>query len=246
MAVALVDHPAGSSRLVLRLAACRPSASGTGVSLTAAQLRINQRISQAAIRRLNVLTARVDLLPPPEPNEGGAGGSVSVSERQLLINQRIAQAAVRRANTLAGRLEGRQPPLTPEGARSGSENVTVSARQLLINQRIAQAAVRRANALAERIPAIPFPLPGRLSPEWDEVIGDLRGDKNVARIDTIRRRGTLGDGSPLAIGDSIPVVIPGYVRRALTPSAEPNARIGASGVIYKGVMFGIYLSIVSL
>ncbi len=63
-----VTAPTESFRTTLAVATCAPP--GAGVSLTAAQLRINQRISQAAIRRLNVLTGRVDGLPAPAP-EGG-------------------------------------------------------------------------------------------------------------------------------------------------------------------------------
>jgi hypothetical protein len=101
--VALGD-PAGSFRVALRLATCRPAAAGTGVRLTAAQLRINQRIAQAAVRRINALTAMVDGLPAPKPGAGDTSARVTLSAEQLRINQRISQAAVRRANALADRV----------------------------------------------------------------------------------------------------------------------------------------------
>jgi hypothetical protein len=203
-----VDHVEFSGRFRVDAAALPGggAAGAAGVTVGPQQLRINQRISQAAIRRLNVLVARLDGTPPPASREGGSGGAarVTVSARQLLINQRISQAAVRRANTLAGRREGILPSPTPEGSRSESARLTVSARQLLINQRISQAAVRRANALGERIPAIPFPPPGPTSQELDDVIGTLPdGARSIMRVSTIRHRGALGDGRHLP-GRAVP------------------------------------------
>jgi hypothetical protein len=62
--------------------------------VSAAQLRINQRIAQAAVRRANALAGR------PSPPRTSSPGRVTLSPGQLLINQRISQAAVRRANAL--------------------------------------------------------------------------------------------------------------------------------------------------
>ena len=110
------------------------------VRVSARQLAINQRISQAALRRLALVEALRQGRPTPRSkNVSRGGGRVRVSAIQLRINQRIAQAAVRRANALAGR------PTAP-GANS-TRRIRLSAGQLLINQRISQAAVRRANAL---------------------------------------------------------------------------------------------------
>jgi hypothetical protein len=81
----------------------------------------------------------------------------------------------------------------------------------------------------------------------DDVIGDLQRDRFVMLADTIRRRGTMGDGSPLAVGDSIPVVLPIDVLPRNLPPGYNNgdgSRIAAIGVIYKGVMFGRYVSII--
>ncbi|MGE0028427.1 MAG: lysyl oxidase family protein [Thermoleophilia bacterium] len=117
-------------------------------TLSAGQLLINQRIGQAAIRRLAAVEARLDGRPAPRfPGSGKGAGRVELSAGQLLINQRIYQAAIRRAASLEARLDGRRAPASGRG-RGGT--VTLSVRQLKVNQRIAQAAVRRANALQTR------------------------------------------------------------------------------------------------
>ena len=218
-----------------------PSEDGSAVGLSAAQLRINQRIAQAAVRRINALTAMVDGLPRPEPGRGAAPGRVVLSAEQLLINQRISQAAVRRANELAGRLAGRLP--TGAKPSPSGDSVALSARQLLIGQRIAQAAVRRANSLDERIPDIASPPPSPVSAELDDVIGILDdGERAVMHVSTIRRRGTLGDGGPLSVGDSVPVVLPSTVPKSTDYGDE--SLIAAIGIISGGVMYGTYVSII--
>jgi hypothetical protein len=207
------------------------------IRLTAAQLRINQRISQAAVRRLNALTAMADALPAPEPEAGRRPGRLRLSAEQLLINQRISQAAVRRANTLTRRLQGIIPRKTrpsPQG-----DAVAVSARQLLISQRIAQAAVRRANVLAERIPRLFMPSPGPNEPYMDDVTGTL-GTTNlgVMTITEVRRSGPFGDQTPFKVGDRMPVVFPHP-----QPSFGAGSTISAIGIVYGGVMYGRYVSI---
>ena len=134
-------------------ASCRmpvPSASGnaSAVRLAAGQLLINQRISQAAVRRVNALAAKMDGKPAPKtnPNANSGAGRVTLSTNQLLINQRISQAAVRRINALIAQFEGRP---APRATNNPPGRVTLSAKQLLINQRISQAAVRRVNALEQ-------------------------------------------------------------------------------------------------
>jgi hypothetical protein len=114
-----------------------------GVRVSAGQLLVNQRISQAALKRLAIVEARREGKPDPrfDSTSGDTRDAVArvrVSVAQLKINQRISQAAVRKANRLAGR---------PTPVRAGSGRVTLSSAQLLINQRISQAAVRRANTL---------------------------------------------------------------------------------------------------
>lgn len=119
--------------------------------LSAAQLRINQRISQAAVRRVNALAARLDgrSLPASTPREGA--GRIVLSVSQLRINQRISQAAVRRVNALEARFEG--TGVLPPAGSGDHGRITLSTSQLVINQRISQAAVRRVSALEARIAA---------------------------------------------------------------------------------------------
>ncbi|HET6692060.1 MAG TPA: lysyl oxidase family protein [Miltoncostaeaceae bacterium] len=118
-------------------------------TLSARQLLINQRIGQAAIRRLAAVQAKLDGKPAPRfPNSGKDAGAVRLTAGQLLINQRIYQAAIRRASTLEARLDSKPAPTF--GSRKGG-TVTFTVRQLRVNQRIAQAAVRRANALVARV-----------------------------------------------------------------------------------------------
>jgi hypothetical protein len=115
-------------------------------TLSARQLLINQRIGQAAIRRLNAVAAKLDGRPAPTARH--KGGAVHLTAAQLLINQRIFQAAVRRAATLEARLDHTPAPHFGPG-KGGTVHLTVG--QLIINQRIAQAAVRRANTLVARV-----------------------------------------------------------------------------------------------
>ncbi|MEQ9337118.1 MAG: PKD domain-containing protein [Miltoncostaeaceae bacterium] len=144
------DEPQPTGPAVPALLVCAPPAPpaigpGSGrVTLTASQLRINQRISQAAVRRVAALQARTDGLPVPEDPPRGEPGRVTLTVAQLRINQRISQAALRRVNALSNRVQGLPAPAPAEGAPG---RLTLSAAQLLTNQRIAQAAVRRVNAL---------------------------------------------------------------------------------------------------
>jgi hypothetical protein len=109
-------------------------------TLTVSQLLINQRISQAAIRRLNGLKARMD--------DGLTGGDVE----DRTLTQPILVSGLR---VLAA-----PPPASPPAASAtviaaatpgDPSQVTLSTTQILINQRISQAAVRRANELIARI-----------------------------------------------------------------------------------------------
>jgi hypothetical protein len=209
------------------------------VSVTAGQLRINQRIAQAAVRRVNELMARVDRVGSgAEEVPRGDPSDITLSVRQLLINQRIAQAAVLRANSLERRLVGVAIGPLRDGPVQGS--LTLNARQLLINQRIAQAAIRRAHALEARIPELPFPNPSPLSPELDSLVGVIPdGDRAIMVVQTIQRRGTLGDATPLAVGGTVPVMFPSDV----DPNAIPDGTgISVIGVVSGGVMYGMHLA----
>jgi hypothetical protein len=121
------------------IAAAQNANAGT-VTLTVGQILINQRISQAAIRRLNALKARMD--------DGLTGGDVE--DRTLTRPVLASGLRVLVAPTPAS------PPaasLTVIAAATPGDpsQVTLSTTQILINQRISQAAVRRANELIARI-----------------------------------------------------------------------------------------------
>jgi hypothetical protein len=217
------------------------SRSGT---LSVRQLQINQRISQAALLRINALIRRVDGALPPS-GERPAPSRLTLSAKQLLINQRIAQAAVRRANELAGRLEGRLPTRRPADRRPpvrSGDPVNLTARQLVIGQRIAQAAVRRAAALAERIPDVGFP-PRMVTSQLDRFGGHLPdGRRAVMVVSLVERRGELGDDTPVEIGDRLPVVFVGQPHTR-GPFGD-GAAIGAWGILHRGVLFATTIEIV--
>jgi hypothetical protein len=111
-----------------------------GVVLSAQQMLINQRISQAAVRRANALAKRLE--------DGLTGGDIvngSITAGKLAEGARILKA-------------GKSPRVIPPSrtviapARPnprGAAKVTISVEQFRINQRIAQAAVRRSNALID-------------------------------------------------------------------------------------------------
>ena len=112
------------------------------VRLTAAQLAINQRISQAAVRRANGLEARM--------RAGLTGGDLRAGS---LDASRLADGlSILAAGPVASPPPPTTTPLAPPG-RAAVGAVGLSRRQLLVNQRIAQAGVRRANDLSLRLAA---------------------------------------------------------------------------------------------
>ena len=115
--------------------------SGAAVKLEASQLLISQRISQAAVRRANGLTERLDAGLNGGDLRDGAVTLAKISVGLRIVTATITTPAVRTRTVVA-------PPPTGKPAK-----VTLSATQILINQRIAQAAVRRSNALVDRIGA---------------------------------------------------------------------------------------------
>ena len=112
-----------------------------GVTLSAEQLLISQRISQAAVRRANALTARLD-----NGLTGGDLRSGAVTHDKVAVGLTVLAAAA------GGDAAPSTTNVAPPGPRSASK-VTLSTTQILINQRISQAAVRRSNALIDRIGA---------------------------------------------------------------------------------------------
>jgi hypothetical protein len=110
-----------------------------GVRLEASQLLISQRISQAAVRRANALTARLDA--------GLTGGDLrpgAVTPAKIAAGLTVVGATLT-PTPAASRTVVATPP------RRTTVRVELSASQILINQRIAQAAVRRSNALVDRL-----------------------------------------------------------------------------------------------
>lgn len=111
------------------------------VTLTARQLRINQRIGQAAIRRLNAIET---WLASGVENRDLCGGSIGAED--LADGISIGADA---PSTLAG--PSPRPLVVAPAASKPAAKIVVSKTQLLINQRIYQAAVRRARALDARL-----------------------------------------------------------------------------------------------
>ena len=121
-----------------------PSDESATFTLTVQQLRINQRISQAAIRRLNAVEARLN---------GGLQArdlcGYSVGPPQLGPGITTAPAAASLAPAAPA-----DPAAIVDPGRSGpGDPLTLSAAQLLINQRIDQAAIRRATGITNRLKA---------------------------------------------------------------------------------------------
>jgi hypothetical protein len=111
------------------------------VRLTPAQLLVNQRISQAALRRTAAIDAWLDAgLATGDLRDGGLG------RVEFAAGVRLAGAGTPIANGLAA-----PRPLEVAVTRKRTASLRVTGRQMLVNQRISQAAVRRANALAARL-----------------------------------------------------------------------------------------------
>ena len=112
-------------------------------TLSARQLLINQRISQAAVRRSNAVQAKLDRsLSGEDLRTGGLGPEAfgpGITITGLLTGAQAQPFQLPRKLRLSGRAEGER------------RQVRLSAGQLLINQRISQAAMRRANGLNRRM-----------------------------------------------------------------------------------------------
>lgn len=117
-----------------------PAAQGSGqVTLDARQLRINQRISQAAVRRINALTKRLDGGLTGGDLADGAVGTPQIDPVVSVISSIPEDSP-----------DG--PSITDTApASGGNATIRLNAAQLRTNQRISQAAVRRANELLDRI-----------------------------------------------------------------------------------------------
>jgi Tol biopolymer transport system component len=122
-----------------------PDKTGVVFTLSVTQLRINQRISQAAIRRLNAVEARL--------NSGLRARDLcgySIGPAQLGPGLASGPAAA----SLAPVAPADPAEIVDPGRRAGrGDPLTLSERQLLINQRIDQAAIRRADGISNRLDA---------------------------------------------------------------------------------------------
>ena len=123
-----------------------PDLTGAGktgtLTLSATQLRINQRIGQAAVRRANAIQAWLD--------EGIVGGDVcggALEAGRLDAGVQVSQGVLGPIPTVAGP----RPLVIPPAADKGKVTFTLSAAQLQTNQRVYAAAVRRANGLRDRL-----------------------------------------------------------------------------------------------
>ena len=113
---------------------------GDPLTLSAAQLLINQRIDQAAIRRATGITNRLDA--------GLTGGDIKAAQ--------VTQGKLYDRLQILAKTPTAEPPastttIPPRQSPPDPGSVTLSVGQLRINQRISQAGVRNANALIRRL-----------------------------------------------------------------------------------------------
>lgn len=116
------------------------SSADSSVRLTAAQLAINQRIGQAAIRRVNAVERWLNQGIVRDDLCGGA-----IGEREAHSSLAIGDGPEQQLVAASPR------PLKVAAPSKESVKFTVSRRQILINQRIYQAALLRGRALQERL-----------------------------------------------------------------------------------------------
>lgn len=123
-----------------------PDIAGAGptgtLTLSATQLKINQRIGQAAVRRANAIQGWLD--------EGIVGGDIcggSLQAGRFGNGVQISQGTLGPIPTVAGP----RPLVIPGAQDKGNVTFTLTADQLRTNQRVYAAAVRRANALRARL-----------------------------------------------------------------------------------------------
>ncbi|HWH14156.1 MAG TPA: hypothetical protein VNT51_05370 [Miltoncostaeaceae bacterium] len=113
----------------------------SAVTLTRRQLLINQRISQAAIRRVNAIEQWLDAGVVGTDICGGALGPEDLGGMTLRFVDPVGTKPAPTPRPLNIRAVG--------GGDPGQVRLTTE--QLLINQRISQTAVRRSNALRQRL-----------------------------------------------------------------------------------------------
>ena len=167
--IAVPDGPLGLDN-------CRPAKpeatrdpGGGSIALSASQLRINQRIGQAAIRRLNAVQKWLDDGIVGSDLCGGTLGPRELASDLMQIPGEAAAPA------------GASPRPLEVAPSGGSGAITLTPAQLQINQRIYRAALLRARALDER-------LRGRLT----------GGDVVDASVDPARLAMPVSSGPPVA------------------------------------------------
>jgi hypothetical protein len=171
--------PATGTPSCLARPAPSPSTPAPGrVQLTAAQLRINQRIGQAAIRRLNAVEAWLDAGIQGQDICGEAIGAAKLAAGIVTV---LAPLPVP-PPAEPGPLLPDPRPLVVAPASTGGNPVRLSVEQLRINQRIYQAAIRRAAALERR-------LAGRLT-GGDLAAGAIAQGQLAARLQIVRSTAT--------------------------------------------------------
>jgi hypothetical protein len=110
------------------------------IALTREQLIINQRISAAALRRINAITARLD--------GGLTAGDFRDGSIQAITLDSTGRSTFAQALPSAGNVSSAFVPLDIERKKPEDlKSVRVTRAQLVINQRISSAAVRRINAV---------------------------------------------------------------------------------------------------
>ena len=109
------------------------------------QLRINQRISQAAIRRLNAVRGA--------PRTAACRPATCAATRSGRPSSGPGITSAPAAASLAPVASADPAPIVDPGRSGPGDPLTLSATQLLINQRIDQAAIRRADGITNRLEA---------------------------------------------------------------------------------------------
>ena len=190
------------------------SSSGGGgtIQLTAGQLKINQNIGSAAVRRANAIESWL--------NDGIVGGDIcggALAPEQFHPGVAYTTGPLNPLATIAAP----RPLSIPAAADKGDVEFELSTAQLRINQRIYSAAVRRANALKERIE-------GKLT-GGDLTDGTLAVDR--ARQDVYL--GTLTPATPAPAASISDVDAPSNANATFTLTAEQlaiNQRIAQAAV----------------
>ncbi len=121
----------------------RQAADPASVKLERTQLVISQRISQAAVRRVNAATKRLNALTAGDFQLGTIGAAALATEMRRVLGGGAP-------NNTAGSTAFVPITSAPAGPRNPGA-VKLTRGQLLINQRISQAAVRRINHLTAEL-----------------------------------------------------------------------------------------------